>query len=127
VIALVTESSAAGPFQDVQRRLGGGWDRGQRLVPGVEGLAGGEGRGGPAGSQRGTVPAGDLLGQQDRERLGRVPALRLGGGQDLRGAARRMYGSRIRRSSWPGSSLTQHSPWLSPLIRLAWPRLGHHE
>jgi hypothetical protein len=83
VIALVTESSAAGPFQGAQRRLGGAGiedsasSQASKVLP--------EGRGGPAGSQRGTVPAGDLLGQQDRERLGRVPALRLGGAQDLRG------------------------------------------
>ena len=77
----------ADPFQGAQRVLGGGRDRGQVLVPGVERLPGGEGGPGAAGGQRGAVPAGDFLGQQRAEHLGRVPPLRFGGGQHLGGDA----------------------------------------
>jgi hypothetical protein len=68
----------ADPFQGAQCLLGGGRDGGQALVPGVEGLPGGEGGAGAAGGQRGAVPAGDFLGQQGAEHLGGVPALRFG-------------------------------------------------
>ena len=78
---------AVDPFQGAQRRLGRGRDRGRGLVPGVEGLAGREPGRGPAGGQRGAVPAGDLLGEQGPEDLGGFPALRLGGGEHLGGGA----------------------------------------
>ena len=66
--------------------VGGGTDD-SRLVPGVEGLPGGERGPGAAGGQRGPVPAGDFLGQQRAEHLGGVPPLGLGGGEHLRGGA----------------------------------------
>ena len=52
-----------------------------------------------AGGEGGAVPAGDFLGEQDPQDLGRVPALGLRGGERPRGRARRMCGSRSRRSS----------------------------
>ena len=70
----------------------------RRVVPGVEGLPGREGGPGPPGGQGGAVPAGDFLGEQDPQDLGRFPPLGPGGGEDL-GGARRICGSRIRRSS----------------------------
>jgi hypothetical protein len=57
-----------------QGLLGRRRDRGQGGVPGVEGLPGREPGRGPAGGQRGTVPAGDLLSQQRLEHLGGLPA-----------------------------------------------------
>ena len=74
---------AADPFQGPQRGLGGGRDRGQPLVPGVERLPGREGGPGAAGGQRGAVAAGDLLGEQRPQDLGGVPPLGFGRGDDL--------------------------------------------
>ena len=68
-------------------------------VPGVEGLAGGERGALAAGAQGGRVPAGGLLGEQDPDDLGGVPALRFGGGRRPRRMARRMCGSFSRRVS----------------------------
>jgi hypothetical protein len=76
---------AADPFQGAQRRLGRGRDGGDGLVPGVEGLAGGEGGGGAPGGQGGAVPPGDLLSQQGFEDFGGVSPLGFGGGQHLGG------------------------------------------
>ncbi len=81
---------AVDPFQGAQRGLGGCRDRRQRRVPGGESLAGGKPRPGSAGRQHGSVPSGNLFGQKRFEHFGRVPALRLGGGQQPRGPARRM-------------------------------------
>jgi hypothetical protein len=78
---------AADPFQGAQRCLGGGRDRGQLFVPGVERLPGGEGGPGTAGGQGGAVAAGDLLGEQCPQDLGGVPSLGLGRGDDLRRGA----------------------------------------
>ena len=72
------------PFQGAQRLLGGGRDGRQFGVPGGEGLAGGEPGPGPAGGQRGSVSSGNLLDQKRFEHLGGIPALRFGGGQQLR-------------------------------------------
>ena len=73
----------ADPFQGPQRGLGGGRDRGQVLVPGVERLPGREGGPGAAGGQRRAVPSGDFLGEQGAQDLGGVPPLGLGRGDDL--------------------------------------------
>ena len=63
--------------------LGRAWDGGCLLVPDVEGLAGGERRAFAAGAQVGGVAAGGFLGEQDPHDLGGVPALRLGGRDEV--------------------------------------------
>ena len=55
------------------------------LAPGVERLAGGQPGGLAAHAPGGLVAAADLLGEQDPQDLGGVPALGAGGGQDLGG------------------------------------------
>jgi hypothetical protein len=82
--------AATDPFQGLQCLLGGGGDRRQGRVPGLEGLAGGESGRGAAGRQGGPCPAGDLLGEQDLEDFGGVPALGFRGGQDVGGVAAQM-------------------------------------
>jgi hypothetical protein len=71
------------PFQGAERGLGWGRDGGEALVPGAEGLAGGERGPGAAGGQGGAVAAGDFLGEQCPQDLGGVPPLGLGRGEDL--------------------------------------------
>jgi len=44
-------------------------------------------RAGPVGDQRGTVPAGDFLGEQHPQHLGGAPALSFGSGQHVGGGA----------------------------------------
>ena len=78
---------AADPFQGPQRGLGGGRDRRQALVPGVERLPGRERCSCPAGGQGRLVPAGDFFGEQGAQDLGGVPPLGLGRGDDLGGDA----------------------------------------
>ena len=73
----------ADPFQGPQRGLGGGRDRGQPLVPGVERLPGRERGPRPAGGQGGAVAPGDFLGEQGPQDLGGVPPLGFGRGDDL--------------------------------------------
>ena len=75
--------AAGDPFQGPERGLGGGRDRGQSLVPGVERLPGRERCPRPAGRQRRAVAAGDFLSQQGPQDLGGVPPLGLGRGDDL--------------------------------------------
>ena len=75
---------AVDPLEGAQRPLGRRRDRADGLVPGVEGLAGGEpGRFAP-GPDGGRLTAGELFGQQCLHRFGRFPALCLGGGQQVR-------------------------------------------
>jgi hypothetical protein len=71
------------PFQGAQRALGGPRDAAVGLVPDVEGLAGRERRSPAAGAQGGRVTAGGFLGEEHPDEFGRVPALRLGGRDDL--------------------------------------------
>src|SRR5579859_4991923 len=74
---------AADPLQGAQCGLGGGWNGGESLVPGGEGLAGRESGFDAAGGQRRTLTSSDLLIQQQLEYFGRIPTLRTGGGQHL--------------------------------------------
>src|SRR5690606_13477491 len=76
---------AADPFQGRQRGLGRDGDGGVVLAPGGEGLSGREAGGLAAHGLGGLVAAADLLGEQDAQDLGGVPALGSGGGQDLGG------------------------------------------
>ena len=79
--------AAADPLQGPQRRLGRGRDRRAGRLPGGERLAAREAGDGPPGGQGRPLAAGDLLGEQRPEHLGRLPALGPGGGEHLGGGA----------------------------------------
>jgi hypothetical protein len=78
---------AVDPLEGPQRALRGCGDRRHGVVPRVERLAGREGGGFAARADRGALPAGEFLGEQCPHRLGRIPALRLGGGQQFGGVS----------------------------------------
>ena len=64
------------PFQGAQRLLGRGGDGAAVCVPGVEGLPGGEVRFLAPQPDGGLVASGALLGEENAEDFGGVPALR---------------------------------------------------
>ncbi len=108
--------------------LGGAWDRACRLVPGLEGLAGGKAGASAASADGGDVAAGGFLGEQDPDELGGIPALRPGGRDHLGGGLAQIRqaqpaGQRDRLGSGsPAGAVTAAGSggWDSPLAaRLA--------
>jgi hypothetical protein len=81
------------PLECAQRPLGGCGDRGDGLVPGVEGLAGREPGSLAAGPDRGCLPAGELLGEQCPDGFGGSQRCALAVASRS-GAVRRMCGRR---------------------------------
>ncbi len=75
--------AAADPLEALERVLGGPGYGGLALVPVAEGLAGGETGPLAAGVEVGAVAAGGFLGRQHPDGPGRIPALGLGGGDDV--------------------------------------------